>query len=124
MLHSSHLTEQVIGRAIEVHRQLGPGLLESVYEEALCFEFTDAGIAFQRQVPIPVVYRDVRLEAGFRADVLVENSLLIEVKSVEALSRLHQAQMLTYLRLSGHRIGLLLNFNALRLRDGLRRFVL
>jgi GxxExxY protein len=116
------LTEQVIGAAIEVHRALGPGLLESVYEACLCRELLHRGLPFESQVPISVVYRDVRLEHGFRIDVLVETTLLIEIKAVERLLPLHEAQILTYLRLGGFRLGLLMNFNAVRLTDGLRRF--
>ena len=123
MLHSA-LTERVIGLAIDVHRQLGPGLLESIYEECLCFELAQAGIPFHRQVAIPVVYRETRLEAGFRADILIPPSLILEIKSVEAITRVHEAQLLTYLRMSGCEVGLLLNFNVLRLKDGLRRYVL
>ncbi len=124
MLLEGSLTGRVIGLALRVHRQLGPGLLESVYEEALCFELQQAGILHERQVAVPVVYGAVRLPAGFRADVLVEDDLLLEIKSVDSLSRLHDAQVLTYLRMTGRRIGLLLNFNALLLKDGMRRFVL
>ncbi len=124
MLREPSLTGSVIGLALRVHRQLGPGLLESVYEEALCFELQEAGIRHERQVAVPIMYRSVQLPAGFRADVLVEDDLLLEIKSVESLSRLHDAQVLTYLRMTGRRIGLLMNFNALALKDGLRRFVL
>ena len=124
MLLEGSLTGRVIGLGLRVHKQLGPGLLESVYEEALCFELQQAGISHERQVAVPVVYGAVQLPAGFRADVLVEDDLLLEIKSVESLSRLHDAQVLTYLRMTGRRIGLLMNFNALALKDGLRRFVL
>lgn len=124
MYADSGLTERVIGFAIAVHRQLGPGLLESVYEECLCFELAQAAFEFRRQVPVPVVYRGRSLEAGFRADVVVDHELILEIKSVEALLPLHEAQLLTYLRMSGHRIGLLMNFNVLRLKDGLRRCVM
>lgn len=120
----SDLTWRVIGMAIEVHRQLGPGLFESVYEECLCFELEQAGIGFRRQVPIPMVYKDRKLDAGFRVDVMLQRELLLEIKSVECLAPVHEAQVLTYLRLSGCRIGLLVNFNTLRLKDGLRRFVM
>ncbi len=124
MLLESTLTEQVIGLSMEVHRGLGPGLLKSAYETCLCFELREAEIPFQRQVGLPVVYKGVRLDAGFRADLLVARSLILEIKSVTAITAVHEAQILTYLRLSGCRVGLLLNFNALRLKDGLRRFVL
>jgi GxxExxY protein len=118
------LTEQVIGLAIAVHRALGPGLLESVYEESLCFELSGAALDFQRQVAVPVVYRGIDLDAGFRADIIVAKQLILEIKSVDALLPVHEAQLLTYLRMSGYQIGLLMNFNALRLKDGLRRFVM
>ena len=124
MLVRGELTEQVIGLAINIHRQLGPGLLESIYEESLCCELADAGLEFERQVALPVVYRDRLLDAGFRADILVSNELIVEIKSVESIHRVHEAQLLTYLRLSKRKVGLLMNFNVLRLKDGLRRFVM
>jgi GxxExxY protein len=124
MLVRGELTEQVIGLAIKLHRRLGPGLLESVYEECLCFELQQAGIDFGRQIAVPVVYEGVLLEAGFRADIVVAHELILEIKSVDRLLPVHEAQILTYLRMSGYRIGLLLNFNALRLKDDIRRFVM
>jgi GxxExxY protein len=99
--HESGVGERVIGLAIVVHRHLGPGLLESAYEECFCFELAHAGIAYRRQVPLPVIYKDVRLDCGYRLDVLVENELIIEIKAVERILPIHEAQMLTYLRLSG-----------------------
>lgn len=122
--HGSALTERVIGLAIDVHRSLGPGLLESVYEECLCFELQRGGIQHARQVPLPILYKDVRLDCGYRMDIVVERELIIEVKSVERLLPIHDAQMLTYLRLSGQKIGLLMNFNVIMLRDGIRRLVM
>ena len=124
LAYDTGLSKRVIGLAIEVHQQLGPGLLESAYEECLCFELKQAGIAFARQVPLPVIYKDVRLDCGYRLDIVAEQELIIEVKSVERLLPIHDAQLLTYLRLSSHRIGLLMNFNAVILKDGLRRLVL
>jgi GxxExxY protein len=118
------VSKLVIGRAIEVHQQLGPGLLESAYEECLCFELEQAGIAFARQVPLPILYKNVRLDCGYRIDIVVAGEVIIEIKSVERLLPVHEAQLLTYLRLSGCRIGLLMNFNSLLLKDGLRRLVL
>ncbi len=118
------LTEQVIGCAIEVHRALGPGLLEAVYEECLCHELHENGLGFQRQIPVPVTYKAVNLETGFRADLVVEKELLIEIKVVERLLPVHRAQVLTYLKLSGIPIGLLLNFNTRVLKDGIQRFVM
>jgi GxxExxY protein len=118
------LMERVIGLAIKLHRRLGPGLLESVYEECLCFELEQAGIADRRQVPVPVVYERVTLEAGCRADIVVKQELILEIKAIERLLPVHEAQLLTYLKMGGYRFGLLLNFNAARLKDGLRRFVM
>src|SRR6266853_5697989 len=122
--YDSDLSERVIGSAIEVHRHLGPGLLESAYEECLCFELKQFGIEHRRQVPLPVVYKDVRLDCGYRMDIVVEHTLVVEIKAIERVTPVHEAQMLTYLRLSGLQIGLLLNFNSVTLRQGLRRFVL
>jgi GxxExxY protein len=118
------LSERVIGAAIEVHRQLGPGLLESTYEACLCFELAQRGIACAQQVPLPVIYKGNRLDCGYRIDLLVEQELIVEVKSVDQLVRIHEAQLLTYLRLSGLKLGLLLNFNAVLLKHGLRRYAL
>ena len=124
MLSGTALTERVIGLAMEVHRNFGPGLLESVYEQCLCFELAQAGIPHVRQAPPPVIYKNMRLETAFRADILVSNEVILELKSVERLSPVHEAQLLTYLRMTGYRVGLLMNFNTLRLKDGLRRFVM
>lgn len=118
------LTERVIGLAIEVHRELGPGLLESAYEECLCYELHSTKIPFRRQVPLPVRYKEVRLDCGYRMDIVVDGQLILELKTVEALQRVHDAQLLTYLRLSGIRKGLLMNFNSSVLKDGIRRLVL
>ncbi|MEI8197651.1 MAG: GxxExxY protein [Phycisphaerae bacterium] len=118
------LSRQVIGAAIEVHRTLGPGLLESVYEECLCYEMTALGLSFQRQIALPVKYKQVNLDGGLRLDVVVEGVLIVELKSIEALAPIHDAQLLTYLKLSGLHRGLLLNFNVVRLKDGIKRLVL
>ena len=118
------LTEKVIGFAIEVHRRLGPGLLESAYEECLCFELQEARVNFRRQVPLPIIYKGIRLDCGYRLDVLVENRVIIEIKSVERLAPIHEAQMLTYMKVSGIRAGLLLNFNTAVLKDVMRRLML
>ena len=107
-----------------MHRTLGPGLLESAYEECLCFELIQSGIPHARQVPLPVVYKTFRLDCGYRMDVVVGDQLVLEIKAIERLAPIHAAQMLTYLRLSGHKLGLLTNFNCPVLKDGLRRFVL
>ncbi len=118
------LTGKVIGLAIEVHRHLGPGLLESAYEECICWELKQAGLSVQRQVALPVVYKGVKLDVGYRVDVIVENRLILELKTVEKLLSIHEAQLLTYLRLTGLKTGLLINFNTAVLKDGIRRLVL
>jgi GxxExxY protein len=123
MYEHEELTGRIIGLAIDVHRVLGPGLLESVYEACLCRDLKRAGIGFQRQVAMPVIYRGEALPLGFRADIVVENTVIIEIKAVAAITAEHEAQILTYLRVSHMPIGLLMNFHALRLVDGLRRFV-
>lgn len=122
--HGSALSERVIKMAIDVHRQLGPGLLESAYEACLCHELKEGGILHARQVPLPVTYKTIKLDCGYRMDVVVQQQLIVEIKAVERLMPIHEAQMLTYLRLSGIKVGLLMNFNVAILKDGLRRFVL
>ena len=114
---------QVIGAAIDVHRSLGPGLLESAYEKCLCHELSLRGLNFHRQQPVPVVYKDVKLACGFRIDILVEGNVVVELKSIEAFAPIHEAIVLTYLRMSGVRLGLLINFNVRVLKDGIRRFI-
>ncbi len=109
---------------LSVHRALGPGLLESAYEHCLAFELQSRGLAVRRQAALPIVYRDVALDAGYRLDLIVQDAVIVEIKAVEALSRLHEAQLITYLRLSKLRLGFLLNFNAELFKQGLRRFVL
>ena len=121
---NDRLTEKIIGFAIEVHRQLGPGLLESAYEECLCYELREGDLAFRRQVPLPVMYKAIHLDCGYRIDVVVEEQVILELKTVERLIPVHEAQLLTYLKLSGLRTGLLLNFNSSVLKDGIRRMVL
>ncbi len=118
------LTESVIGFAIEVHRTLGPGLLESAYQECLCYELKADGIAFGRQVALPVIYKTVKLDCGYRMDLVVDDQLVVELKTVEKILPIHEAQLLTYLRLSGIRTGLLLNFNTAVLKNGIKRMVL
>jgi GxxExxY protein len=119
----NELTHEIIGAAIEVHRALGPGLLESAYEECLSQELVLRELRFERQKPIPLVYKDARLDCGFRIDVLVEGRIVVELKSIAALAPIHEAIMLTYLRLSRCRLGLLINFNVQTLKDGVRRFI-
>lgn len=123
-MHINQLTHEIIGAAMEVHRVLGPGLLESAYEECLCHELDLRGLPYERQKPLPVAYKDVHLDAGYRLDVLVDNLLVLELKAVEALLPIHEAQLLTYLKLGGWQVGLLINFNVPVLRDGIRRRVL
>jgi GxxExxY protein len=118
------LTEKVIGAAIEVHRQLGPGLLESVYEECMTYELNQEGLYIQRQHPLPIKYKQIQLEAGFRIDLLVENRLIIELKAVDKIIALHERQLLTYMRLSGLKTGLLLNFNCFLMKDGIHRMII
>jgi GxxExxY protein len=117
------LSKQVLGAAIEVHRHLGPGLLESTYEACLLFELSKGGLVVETQKPLPVLYKGKRVEAGYRVDMLVEKSLIIEIKAVEKLLPIHTAQLLTYLKLSGLRVGLLINFNVAILKDGVVRLV-
>lgn len=124
MLHDENLTQAIIGAAIAVHKVLGPGLLESAYEECLCFELTQLGISYARQVPLPVVYKGMRLECGYRMDVVVDGKVLLELKSIDSVEGIHKAQVLTYLRLSGLRTALLLNFNVPVLKNGVTRLVL
>jgi GxxExxY protein len=121
---ANSLTQRIIGLAMRVHTRLGPGLLESAYERCLCHEFDRNALAYARQVDLPLTYDGVRLDCGYRADMIVNNEVLLELKSVEHVLPLHEAQLLTYLRLSQCRIGLLLNFNTLSLKDGIRRRVL
>jgi GxxExxY protein len=123
MLLAEPSSERTIGLAIEVHRHTGPGLLESVYEQCLCHELDEAGIAFARQVAIPIAYKGAIVGDGFKADIVVAHDLILEIKAITAILPIHEAQLRTYLRMSGIRIGLLLNFNVPRLVDGLRRYV-
>ena len=118
------LSNKVIGCALNVHKELGPGLLESTYEHCLCYELSKAGIQFERQKELPVRYQDVEIDCGYRIDLLIEGALIIELKSVDKLERIHEAQLLTYMKLSNIEIGLLINFNSVLLRDGIRRRIL
>ena len=119
----NELAKAVIGHAIAVHRNLGPGLLESAYEQCLAYELKEAGFYVEVQKPMPLVYGDVKMDCGYRIDILVENKLIIELKSVLELNDVHLAQTLTYLKLSGCKLGLLMNFNVMVLKDGIRRVV-
>ena len=120
----NQVTQEIIGAAIEVHRALGAGLLESAYKECLCRELSVRQIPFEREYPIPLEYKGVRLECGYRLDVLVANAVVVELKSVEAIAPIHECQLLTYLRLGGWPVGLLINFNVETLKQGVRRKVL
>jgi len=117
------ITETIIGAAIQVHRTLGPGLLESAYLACLSYELGKKGLVVEQQKPVPLVYEEVKLECGYRMDLLVERSVVVEVKSVDALAPIHEAQTLSYLRLSGCKLALLINFNVTVLKDGIRRFI-
>jgi GxxExxY protein len=122
-LTENEVSNVVIGCAMRVHSGLGPGLLESAYKACLYFELTQAGIRAELEKPLPLVYHSVKLECGYRVDLLAEGKLIVEVKSVEAVADIHVAQLLTYLRLSDLRLGLLLNFNVVHMKDGIRRVV-
>lgn len=120
----NRITEQTIGAAIEVHKALGPGLLESAYEQCLCHELALRGIRFERQRPLPVEYKGVKLDCGYRLDLLVADAVVVEIKAVSEIEPIHEAQLLTYLRLGGWKLGLLINFNVSVLKDGIRRRIL
>lgn len=122
-LSENQLTEKIIGCAIEVHKGLGPGLLESAYEECFCYELTKNGISFRRQFPLPVLYKGIKLDCGYRIDVLVNDLVIVELKTVEKLLPIHEAQLLTYLKLYRRPLGLLMNFNVPALKDGIKRLV-
>ena len=124
LIEADPYSRRVIGCAIEVHRTLGPGLIESVYEACLCHELAQAGMAFVRQQRLPVIYKGLAVDCDLKMDIVVEQTLVLEIKSVHALHPVHEAQLLTYLKVSGLRAGLLLNFNAVRLIDGVRRRLL
>ncbi|HXB74832.1 MAG TPA: GxxExxY protein [Candidatus Acidoferrales bacterium] len=117
------LTQEIIGAAIEVHRHLGPGLLETAYEECLCYELSRRAVQFQRQVALPVYYKGLKLDCGYKLDLVVEDSVVVELKAIEELLPVHSAQLLTYLKSSGKRVGILINFNVPVLTKGLKRMV-
>lgn len=121
---NSELTKKVIGLALQVHRELGPGLLESAYKECLAYELSKSDIQFQLEVRCPVVYKEMKIDCGYRIDILIEDKLILELKSVAGLQPIHEAQLLTYLRLSNKKIGLLINFNEKLLKNGIKRLVL
>ena len=124
LLEHEDLTRSIIGAAIDVHRALGPGLLESAYEECLCRELALRKVRFERQRQLPVSYKGVRLDCGYRIDIVVEEAVVVELKSVETILPIHEAQLLTYMRLGAYTVGLLINFNVPTLKDGVVRRVL
>jgi len=117
------LATEVIGSAITIHRALGPGLLESAYKECLFYELISKGLYVEKEKPLPLIYKEIKMDCGYRLDLLVENKIIVEVKAVEALNDVHLAQVLTYLKVSGCKLGLLMNFNVLKVKDGVRRII-
>jgi GxxExxY protein len=120
----NQITGKIIGCAIEVHKYLGPGLLESTYEECLAYELSKSYIPFEKQKPLPVIYKETRLDCGFRIDIFVDQQVIVEIKAIDALLPIHEAQLLTYLKLSGCKVGLIINFNVKLLKQGLKRIIL
>jgi GxxExxY protein len=120
----NELTEKIIGCAIEVHRTLGPGLLESAYQQCLFYELREQGIWVEKEISLPIIYKEIKIDHGYRIDLLVENRIVIELKTVEKFTDVHTAQILTYMRLGEYSTGLLINFNTKLLKDGLKRFVI
>ena len=123
-MHVNEITRGIISAGISVHRALGPGLLESAYQKCMCQELTVRGVPFEREVPIPLEYQGIRLDCGYRLDLLVARRVVVEVKAIEAIAPIHEAQLITYLRLGGWNVGLLMNFNVVILKNGIRRRVL
>jgi GxxExxY protein len=120
----NQLSNEIIGLAIKVHKNLGPGLLESSYKECLFYELIKAGFFVEKEKPLPLIYEEIKLEVGYRIDLLVENKVVVEIKAIDTLAEIHTAQVLTYLKLSGNRLGLLINFHVTLLKDGIKRLVL
>jgi GxxExxY protein len=123
MLHENEIARIVVDTAYSIHSKLGPGLFESVYDEILCFELTSRGLAIRRQPPVPVVWKEIKLELGFRPDIIVEHKVLVELKSIDAIAPVHVKQVITYLKLTGLKLGLLINFNEMLIKNGIRRIV-
>ncbi len=119
----NYLSNKIIGIAIELHKKLGPGLLESAYENALAYDLKEIGLDIKQQLSMPFLYKDIKLDIGYRLDLLIENKVIVEIKSVESLAPVHYAQLLTYLKLSNLKLGLLINFNTKLLKDGIHRIV-
>jgi len=122
-MDENEISNRIIGLAIEIHKSLGPGLLESAYKECLNYKLLKAGLSVEKEKPMPLIFQEVKLECGYRIDILVNSKVVIEIKSVEALNDVHLAQTLTYLKLGGYKLGLLINFNVCKLKDGIRRVV-
>ncbi len=122
-METNEITKIIIGKAIEVHRALGPGLLESAYQECLLYELRQEGLHVEKEKALPIVYKEVKLDHGYRIDLLVENRVVVELKHVESLTEVHEAQILTYLKLGGYEVGLLINFNVKLLKSGLKRYI-
>jgi len=120
----NELSKIIIGKSIEIHKSLGPGLLESAYKECLSYELTSSGLLVEKEKPMPIIYKEIKLEHGYRIDLLVENKVVIELKTVDSFTDVHMAQVLTYLRFGGYKLGLLINFNVSLLKNGLKRFVM
>ncbi|TAL41056.1 MAG: GxxExxY protein [Chitinophagaceae bacterium] len=119
----NEISKIVVDLCLKIHKQYGPGLFESVYEEIFCYEWEKTGIPFKRQYPVPLIHEEIKMEAGFRADVIIDNKVIIELKSVEGLADIHYKQVQTYLKLSGIKLGLLVNFNVPLIKDGIHRIV-
>ena len=122
-METNQITEKIIGCAIEVHKQLGPGLLENAYEACLYYELINEGLDVKKQLALPLLYKDIKLDIGYRIDLLVDNKVIVELKSVDAIAEIHKAQLMTYMKLADIKIGLLLNFNVSRLKDGIVRWI-
>lgn len=122
-MDENEISYKIIGAAIELHKELGAGLLESAYESTLAYELRECGLFVEQQIPMPLVYKEIKMDCGYRLDLRVERKVIIEIKSIETLAPVHYAQTLTYLRLSGCKLGLLINFNTVRLKDGIHRIV-
>ena len=123
MINLNEYTNQIIGSAIEVHRKLGPGLLESAYQECLCYELKSNGLEIEKEKPMPIVYKEIKLNHGYRVDILVENLIVVEIKTVDSILDVHFAQLLTYLKLGNYKLGLLMNFNVKLLKNGIKRII-
>ena len=123
-MNENLISEKIIGCAISVHKLLGPGLLESAYQECLYYELKQIGLSVEKQKALPLIYKEVKLDAGYRLDLVIENKVIIEIKSVEAINDIHIAQVITYLKISACKLGLLLNFNVLKMKDGIKRLVM